>query len=169
MTYYRYHVELSHFFQFPWQPPCWHLYFNGNVSNNLDTVLNKWKTEHEALFTFNMFNTEPGSFDDGFYEECVRIENAKLNKSIGIDNLPYKMFKNGKSTQVLTKLFNKMYDTSIIPTTWRLAIIKPLPNNNGPCLPLQYRGISLLSTVYKLYASILNNRIVMWQRTIGVL
>ena len=90
------------------------------------------------------------------------IENAKLNKSIGIDNLPYEIFKNGKLTQVLAKLFNKVYDTCIIPTIWRLAIIKPLPKNStmDPRLPLQYRGISLLSTLYKLYASVLNNRIV---------
>ena len=149
-------------------------------------ILDKWKTEYEALFTFN---TEPGTFDDAFYEECLKdledleqngpvhfnldqpidtqevkkvIEKAKFNKSIGIDNLPNEIFKNGKSTEVITKLFNKVYDTSIVPTIWRLAIIKPIPKNStmDPRLPLQYRGISLLSTVYKLYASVLNNRIV---------
>ena len=36
---------------------------NGNISKNLETVLNKWKIEYESLFTFQ---TEPGAFDDGF-------------------------------------------------------------------------------------------------------
>ena len=59
-------------------------------------------------------------------------------------------------------LFNKIYESSITPTIWNLAIVKPIPKNSlaDPRLPLEYRGISLLSTVYKLFTSVLNNRIV---------
>ena len=49
-----------------------------------------------------------------------------------------------------------------MPTIWKTAIIKPIPKSAmvDPRLPLQYRGISLLSTVYKLFSSLLNIRII---------
>ena len=159
---------------------------HGNLTDNLETVLSKWKCDYEALFTFQ---PEPGVYDDDFYEECLHnldnlekegqvlydldyeiesqevkkvIDNAKCNKSVGTDNLPYEIFKTGATNDLLVNLFNKIYDTGIIPTVWRLAVIKPIPKNSltDPHLPLQYRGISLLSTVYKLYSSVLNNRII---------
>ena len=43
-----------------------------------------------------------------------------------------------------------------------MAIIKPIPKNSLADfrIPLEYRGISLLSTVYKLFTSVINDRIV---------
>ena len=134
------------------------------------------------------FQPDPGLFDDAFYEECMTrnnnvdieydtllglnnsireaevekvIRDAKNNKAIGIDNLPYEIFKNRKSNGILTSLFNKKFESGITPSIWSQAIIKPIPKNSliDPRLPLQYRGISLLSTTYKLFTSILNNRI----------
>lgn len=45
----------------------------------------------------------------------------------------------------------------IIPSAWNKSIIKPVPktSKSDPRVPLNYRGISLLSTVYKLYSNIL--------------
>ena len=159
---------------------------DGNLTDDMHTVLNKWKSDYESLFTFC---PESGWYDDDFYEECMNnldsmehdgqvlynldyeisthevknvIDNAKCNKSVGTDNLPYEIFKTGVTNELIAKLFNKIYDTGIIPTIWRQAVIKPIPKNStiDPHLPLQYRGISLLSTVYKLYSSVLNNRII---------
>ncbi len=50
----------------------------------------------------------------------------------------------------------------MVPPIWHKAIVKPIPKYStiDTRLPLQYHGISLLSTIYKLYASILNNRLV---------
>ena len=44
---------------------------------------------------------------------------------------------------------------------WKLAIIKPIPKNAllDPRIPLNYRGISLQSTVYKLFSSVMNSRL----------
>ena len=48
-----------------------------------------------------------------------------------------------------------------MPTVWKIGIIKPIPKSSllDPRVPLQYRGICLLSTVYKLFSGILNQRI----------
>ena len=41
------------------------------------------------------------------------------------------------------------------------ALIKPIPKarDTDPCVPLNYRGISLLCTIPEVYSSVLNNRI----------
>ena len=41
------------------------------------------------------------------------------------------------------------------------ALITPIPKSRDkdPCVPLNYRGISLLCTISKVYSSVLNNRI----------
>jgi hypothetical protein len=104
----------------------------------------------------------PGLNDEITPDEVNKVVlNAKNNKAVGIDNLPTDIFKNKQSNDIFTSLFNKMYQSNVTPSIWSIAIIKPIPKNSliDPRHPLQYRGISLLSTVYKLFTSILNNRI----------
>ena len=62
----------------------------------------------------------------------------------------------------LWSLFNKCFDWGIIPSVWQEAIISPIPkcSTKDKFIPLNYRGSSLLSNVYKLYSSILNHRLV---------
>ncbi len=158
---------------------------HGSIVTGTNNVLHKWKVDFENLYNFR---PQPGQFDDDFYNECMRdleqgdhgdyfnelddkivyeevkkvIDHARKHKSVGIDNLPNEIFKNRESEQLLTTLFDKIYTCHLTPTVWNLAIIKPIPKNSSadPRLPLEYRGISLLSTVYKLFTSVLNNRIV---------
>ena len=100
---------------------------------------------------------------DFSFDEVRRVINkAKSNKSVGVDNIPNEAFRNEQSIVYLHALFNKMFSTGRIPSLWRIAILKPIPKSStlDPRIPLQYRGISLLSTVGKLYTSLLNNRVV---------
>lgn len=54
------------------------------------------------------------------------------------------------------------FESHIIPSVWQQAIICPIlkDSNSDPRVPLNYRGISLLSTIYKMNSSTLNNRLV---------
>jgi hypothetical protein len=47
---------------------------------------------------------------------------------------------------------------------WSKSIINPIPKSSSNDLkdPMSYRGISLASTMYKMYTSILHERIVTW-------
>ena len=58
-------------------------------------------------------------------------------------------------------MFSLIFDTGIIPSVWKLAIIKPIPKNAllDLRIPLTHRGISLQSNVYKLFSSLLNTRL----------
>ena len=158
---------------------------HGDVINDTRAVLDKWRSDYENLYTFQ---PQPGEFDDDHYnlikntganphqdelqyninyditDEEVKqvVKEAKLNKAVGIDNLPNEILKSPASIKVLTRLFKKVFQSGIIPTCWKYGILKPIPKSSLNDLrdPLQYRAISLLSTVYKLFSSIINKRIV---------
>ncbi len=90
------------------------------------------------------------------------IKLAKSNKAAGCDGLPNGVYKNETSIQILCKLFNHCFNTGLIPSTWKKAIIKPISKGSqyDPRIPLNYRDISLLPTMYKLYTSLMNYRLV---------
>lgn len=160
---------------------------SGNITNNTKTVLNTWKDGFKDLYE----GYDNNEFDTVFYDyamsEKARLESLhtdytegefnhpitleevskvltkmKNNKAVGIDNLPNEILKNHNSATLLTHLFDKIFQTHIIPTAWKKSIVKPIPKGStiDPRLPTQYRGIALLSTVYKIYTCVLNNRIV---------
>ena len=55
----------------------------------------------------------------------------------------------------------KCFKNSRLPSLWLKSIINPIPKSqkDDPRVPLNYRGISLMSTVYKLYSTLLNDRL----------
>ena len=52
-----------------------------------------------------------------------------------------------------------------------MSIINPIqkPGAKDPNDPVSYRGVSLAATMYKLYTSILNERIVKWSDEYGLI
>ena len=58
------------------------------------------------------------------------------------------------------KLFNCVLDTGFIPTTWLEKVVIPIFKNKGdPKSPSNYRPITILSRLGKLFTAILNNRL----------
>ena len=61
---------------------------------------------------------------------------------------------------VYFKLFNIILDTGILPDSWTLGIIKPIYKNKGNQQdPDNYRAITLISFIGKLFTAIINNRL----------
>ena len=126
------------------------------------------------LRELDMSDNDP-TRDNPILNETIRLneiqnsvlQHAKYNKAVGLDNLPYEVFKNNESCEVLAVLFNKVFDTGVAPSVWLRALIKPIHkgSTSDPLLPLQYRGISLLSTVGKLLSCTTNARISMYLET----
>ncbi len=79
----------------------------------------------------------------------------------GIDSLTYEVLKNEPTIASLTVLFNKCLNSGIVPSQWVRGIIKPIPKSASSDLrvPLNYRGISLLSVISKLYTALLSDRV----------
>ena len=88
-------------------------------------------------------------------------EILKSGKSVGIDNLSNEMLSClvDSTPLVLIKLFNLILDGGEVLPDWTTAYIVPMHKNGMKSDPLNYRGISLLSCLGKLFLSILNNRL----------
>lgn len=89
------------------------------------------------------------------------IAKTKKHKAVGVDELSNEILKSPKLFKPLYGLLKYCFQAGIIPSVWNNSIIKPIPKSSqvDPRVPLNYRGISLLSTVYKVFSAILNNRL----------
>ncbi len=167
---------------------------DGNIKTDIDSVLTKWKTEYEKLYKTDptQFNTEfysqimellrnaENRMDDPLYtpnstlnrnisadEINFVVNKLKNNKSPGIDKIPNEVLKSTAVKNCLLKLYQYYFDTGIFPSCWNQAIIKPIPKSKtkDPRIPLNYRGINLLSNIYKAYSSIINRRLSIYLET----
>ena len=100
------------------------------------------------------------------------IKELKCNKAHGIDGVlnEYIKYTADLMIDIWVKLFNRILDSGEIPSDWSTGIIITLYKGKGSQLdPNNYRGITLLSCVGKLFTSILNNRLNAFLNVYGVL
>ena len=92
--------------------------------------------------------------------KCILV-NCKKGKAPGIDGVVSETLKNGTSLKVLAALFDLCLQCQIMPSVWARAVIAPIPKNSAgdPRTPMNYRGISLLSVVSKLFSAVISARI----------
>ncbi len=89
------------------------------------------------------------------------IDRLKNRKAPGIDEIPNEVLRSEPVKNCLHKFFQYYFDTGLLPSCWSNAIIKPIPKNkkSDPRVLLNYRGINLLSCIYKCYSSVINRRL----------
>ena len=113
----------------------------------------------------NNVSTEP-LFEDmiSLFEVQQAVKAAKTNKASGVDSIPDEVLKNDTAISCLHILFNVCFRTGKIPTELGKCIINPIPKSNSsdPRDPLSYRGITLASSLHKLYCVVLNKRLTVW-------
>ena len=63
-------------------------------------------------------------------------------------------------SSVLNKLFNVILSTGLNPDSWKTGVNVPIYKSGDPTNPSNYRGITLNSSLGKLFYQILNNRVV---------
>ena len=85
----------------------------------------------------------------------------KTSKATGPDMIPNEVLKHEGIRVLLLQFVNMCFLNNVIPSVWRRSVITPIPKgaSKDPCVPLNYRGISLLSCLYKMYTSLLNQRL----------
>ncbi len=161
---------------------------NGEIVRDLEAVLLKWKTEYENLYksdssTFDenfyediksMLRNSENNMNDPLYvsneflnrniskDEIDKVvDRLKNKKAPGIDKIPNEVLRNDSVKQCLLTFFQYYFDTGLLPQCWGQAVIKPIPKSksNDPRIPLNYRGINLLSCIYKTYSTVMNKRL----------
>ena len=92
-------------------------------------------------------------------DEVVRaLKETKGGKAAGMDGVRAEMFKKGGVSMLewLVRLLNVCFLLSVVPVDWVCACIIPLFKGKGDIHECgNYRGISLLSVVGKVYGRIL--------------
>ena len=86
----------------------------------------------------------------------------KINKAAGIDCVTNEYIKHSVDClgDSFCKLFKKVIDTGNVPDEWGVGLIKPLYKGKGNVHDCDnYRGITLLSCIGKLFTTVLNNRL----------
>lgn len=107
-----------------------------------------------------------------FSEVVNQIKKLSNNKAPGIDLIKNEFLMNSPVSVVnlITSLFNLVINTGIIPTTWTIGVVKPIFKGKGsPHDVDNYRGITLLSCLGKLFTAILNDRIHTYLQYAGIL
>ena len=116
----------------------------GQIISVKEDVLYKWKNDFQNLLNIN--HDTSSNFDEQFYRETMASKNvlervsyatiydeilncditfaevekvvnkSKNGKSVGIDRLPYEVFKNDISVRFLTNFFQMCFSNCIIPS-----------------------------------------------------
>ncbi len=91
----------------------------------------------------------------------LRLRKVNAAKAVGPDCVPPWVLKtfHEELAPVLCDIFNTCIQHNIFPKQWKEAIVKAVPKKAKPSFPADYRQISLLSCVGKVFEGILRDAI----------
>ena len=107
---------------------------------------------NENLFSFNLVSPETVS---------KIISNLDNNKAVGMDGVSVKILKSGSPllSQILSFLFNKSLIIGKVPQIWKTKRVSPLFKDGDPNVCNNYRPISILPVIMKVFEKIVNHQI----------
>jgi hypothetical protein len=94
-------------------------------------------------------------------EVCSVLRTLDVDKATGPDKIPAVLLKNcaASGSPSLCELFNKSLSCGKLPREWKLSNISPIPKKNPSHEVSNYRPISILSLVSKVFERCIYNRI----------
>src|SRR3569623_1280764 len=97
-------------------------------------------------------------------EVVEAVKAMKAGKASGVDGIVTEILTHGGDGMIdmTWQLCRQVFDTERVPKDWTKGPIFPLFKGGDRRSTDNYRGIYLLSVVGKLYASILNQRLLEW-------
>lgn len=89
------------------------------------------------------------------------IKSRNNKKSTGPDNINNTILKklSSKSLKLISILFNHIFNIGYFPTEWKLATVIPIPKKGNTMDPKNYRPISLISCISKIYEKFINEKL----------
>ena len=82
-----------------------------------------------------------------------QLQTLKESKATGLDNINSRLLKDASDVvaQPLTNIMNRSLVTGLIPFSWKKARVTPIYKDSDPLHPSNYRPISILPVVMKVF------------------
>ena len=148
-------------------------------SDNLSQVEKEGRADTVARYSNVLLDEGEGSSEEGGVLDklfsVTELNNAlrKLGKSTpDRDSICSGMLENlgERGKEVLVKLFNKVWQEGIIPSCWKESVVIPIKKPGmDPTLPDSYRPIALTSQMGKVMERMVNDRLVYYFETKGMI
>jgi hypothetical protein len=143
---------------------------NGNLLADPQSVLNSWKNFINQLLNVHgvhdvrqvdIHTAHPSVQEPSLVEMEIPIGKLKSYKSPGTDHILAELIKAGGETvcSEIHKPLRSVWNKEELPQQWKESIIVPVHKKVDKTVSNNYRGISLLSTAYKILSNILLTRL----------
>ena len=131
-----------------------------NHFNSMLSVVNNHYISWCMPFNFDSFLDSP--FEQ--IELVSVLKSLNNNKSPGMDGIPFEFYKFAPIEFVneILLVFNKIFLTETIPSSFKKSILIPLFKKGDPNIASNYRGLSLIDSICKIFNSVLLRRIEHW-------
>lgn len=159
-------------------------FMTNNTKTKSSISIKQWKEHFEQLFESDGNHDIPENIeieatdditDDIFngpltYDEINRaIKSMKTGKSAGNDGLTAEFYRFSLPNilPILHGLFNRIFKDGIIPKQWCESLVVPIHKKGSFDIPGNYRGISLLNVLGKIYTKIICRRLTFYINIYG--
>ena len=153
---------------------------DGNIS--LQTFMQHFQKLNQVIDEQSEREFDPNDLKHGNTEELNRdftlgeieklIKKLKNGKACGADNIVNEYLKNCPVAMknAIVTLFNLVLKSGVVPSDWCIGMIIPLFKNKGSVDDVNnYRGITLLGVLGKLFTSALNSRLSAYLESLSAL
>lgn len=139
----------------------------GKLVYELNKKLETWQRYILKLFKDDQRPEKPKQTDSmegpiiSVDEVKHAIENSKPKKAPGPDRIPAELLKimSQHCIATLTSLFNNIYNSGTFPDDWLVSTFVTIPKKSNPKSCGDYRTISLMSHVLKIFLKIIHARL----------
>ena len=136
-----------------------------DLNGDFEVYVNETVTAHDAD-CLQCEENQPDILNHNIQLNEVESVLADLsnNKSPGLDGITYEFIKNAPNRIIsaICSLYNLILHTGDFPKQWCDAIITPIHKKGSKSEVKNYRGISLLCIMGKIFTKVLNNRLTRW-------
>ena len=137
---------------------------------NVSSLHDHFKTLYSTDSETQDYNIRIETNDDYLDKEITLTElkdavySQNNNKSSGLDNIIAEIYKATfpHISQFLLKLYNHIFTTGEYPQSFGEGIIVPIFKGGDIEEPKNYRGVTLINILSKIYSQILLNRLTKW-------
>jgi hypothetical protein len=139
---------------------------NDNLIGDPQNVLNRWKNFFNQVLNvqgvydvrqMDIHTAEPLVPEPSLVEVEIAIGKLKSYKSRGTDQIPAELIKAGGETlySEIHRFICSIWNKEELPQQWKESITVPINKKGDKTDCNNYRGISFLSTAYKILSNIL--------------